>query len=226
MGRFFRRSGIVVACAFTSILLWVGLIACQAFIQTPGYIEHAEKSGKLEVRVEDVPSEYLEALLTVEDPNFYQHNGVDLTTKGAGWTTITQAIVKAHFYEDFSPGFLRHRKVNQTIIALVFDARTDKHTQLRLFINTSYFGTVHGREITGFRMAAREYYEKEFHDLTKDEFLSLTAMLIAPQTYSIRDFPDVNQDRVFRIKRLLNGDCEPASHGDVYYQNCTTKLTP
>lgn len=209
------------------IVLYVAFIAAQAYFQTPNIIEQAEKSGKLTLKVEDVPKDFLDALLKVEDPNFYQHNGVDLSTKGAGWTTMTQSLIKIYFYQDFSPGFLRHRKINQTIIALVFNAKVDKQTQLRLFLNSSYFGNVaENKEIIGFQEAAKEYFGKNFAELSKDEFLALTAMIIAPNDFSLQKNKTKNDERVGRIKRLLNGECEPKNRDDVYYEGCLEKEQP
>ncbi len=218
--KFFRKAGWALLTLVGLLLLYVGFIAGQAYVTTPNILHDIESSGALRLKLKDVPRDFLTALLAVEDPNFYQHSGVDLATNGAGWTTITQALVKIYFYRDFSPGFLRHRKLNQTIIALAFNARTDKQTQLRLFLNAAYFGQSSGKEIIGFSAAAQEFFGKEFVALSQDEFLSLTAMLIAPNEYNPRTQPAKNAERVRRIKRLLNGECAPASRDDVSYENC------
>ena len=201
-------------------LFYFSLVAVRAYRDTPRIVAQIESSGKLELKLEDVPEAYLKDLLKVEDPNFYSHNGIDIRTPGAGWTTITQGIVKVYFYNGFSPGFLRYRKIDQTLIAWVFNRRVGKNEQLRIFINSAYFGDYNGREIIGFKEAALAYFNKEFAMLSEDEFLSLVAMIVGPNDYSVATQPGMNRERVRRIKRLLGGECEPAGLGDVFYEKC------
>ena len=201
--------------------LYFSFVAIKAYLDTPAIISAINQSGRLTLRLEDFSEEYLKALLAVEDPNFYSHNGVDLTTPGAGWTTITQGLVKIHFFEDgFTPGFLRINKLRQTVMAWSFDRRADKQTQLRIFINTVYLGSHRGKEIRGFQEGARSYFDKEFSALERGEFLSLVAMIVAPNEFNVFAQPSKNRERVSRIERLLNGECKPADLGDVYYKNC------
>jgi membrane carboxypeptidase/penicillin-binding protein len=61
---------------------------------TPGMIDGVLKSEAIRLQLSNFPAEWLDMTLTVEDPSFYQHNGIDLSTPGAGITTITQGMVK------------------------------------------------------------------------------------------------------------------------------------
>ena len=54
-------------------------------------------------------------LLIVEDPTFETHEGIDLTTPGAGITTITQSLSKRLAFDDFQPGIA---KLRQTAYAM------------------------------------------------------------------------------------------------------------
>ena len=49
---------------------------------------------KFKILSGDLSQRQKEILIKVQDPGFYNHNGIDLSTPGAGLTTITQAIVK------------------------------------------------------------------------------------------------------------------------------------
>ncbi|MEZ5425913.1 MAG: biosynthetic peptidoglycan transglycosylase [Pyrinomonadaceae bacterium] len=203
------------------IFVYIAFFIIQAYLAAPNIIAESEAKNLLPIKLEDVPKDYLDALIRVEDPNFYDHNGIDISTKGAGWTTITQGLVKIYFYKDFSPGFLKYRKINQTLTAYGFNKSVDKDTQLRLFINSVYLGNVsQNKEIIGFQAAAKEYFGKNVGELSKDEFLALTAMIVAPNDLSVRTRKTENQERVRRIKKLLNGECEPQSLSDVYYESC------
>ena len=201
-------------------LVYVSVIVINAYLAIPTLISEITSSGQLVLRLEDVPDDYLRALIAVEDPNFYAHNGVDIRTPGAGWTTITQGLVKLYFFDGFTPGFARINKVKQSVLAVVFNRRVDKHTQLRIFINAVYLGTVDGQAVIGLHDGAGVYFHKAFAQLSNDEYLALLAMIVGPNQFSLLTKPAANQDRVRRIKRLLNKACKPDNVADVYYARC------
>ncbi len=110
-----------------------------AYLQTAKIVATIEQSGALPLTINDFRGARLEWLLKVQDPNFYHHHGVDWQTPGAGYTTLTQGLVKRLFYPSgFKPGFLRWRKIQQMIIAVAFNSRVSKEEQLRLFVNLAY----------------------------------------------------------------------------------------
>ncbi len=94
---------------------------------------------------------------------------------------------------------------------------TPKDTVLKLFINELYLGQHNGKEIKGFENAANTYLNKTFKELTWDEYLSLVAMIRSPNTLHFINNKQVNQDRVLRIKKLLNGEYVPVDNSDWLY---------
>lgn len=212
-----KRLVIVILVIVFIPVIYYGTVMTSAYFQSLSIVSQELQSGKIVLKLEDISSEYQEILLKVEDPAFYLHNGIDLSTPGAGYTTITQALVKQYFFEKFHPGLA---KIKQTLIAWVFNKRVDKQTQLLLFINNVYLGTVQGQDINGLEQGAKIYYGKSFKQLTKDEYISLVAMIIAPNEFSVKNKLTKNQDRVKRIKLLLEGKCQPTSFKDVYYEQC------
>lgn len=214
------RSLLVLAVACLLIVVYSAAVVIKAYGATPRIVAQATAPAKLKLRLEDIPTDYQHILLTVEDPNFYTHRGVDFTTSGAGLTTITQADVKRCFYQDFTPGLFKHRKLEQSLIAWAFNNRVDKRTQLLIFVNAAYLGTQNHQPVVGFGAASRAYFHKDFAALSRDEFISLVAMLIAPNELSVSRQPTQNRERVKRIKRLLKGECKPAGYDDVYYAAC------
>lgn len=62
--------------------------------QTPGLVAKAQQSYFKAVSIAKLSPEQWKLLLAIEDPAFYNHRGVDLSTPGAGMTTITQGLVK------------------------------------------------------------------------------------------------------------------------------------
>jgi membrane peptidoglycan carboxypeptidase len=171
---------------------------------------------KFLLNINDFTDKQQKILLSVQDPAFYEHNGMDLSTPGAGLTTISQSIVKKLYFERFKKGFA---KFKQTIIAIfVVDSDIEKKQQLNIFINSAYMGqSANNKPIYGFEEAAQYYFKKPFSALNNSEYLSLVAMLIAPNTFSIEKYPEKNRQRVDRILNLLSGAYTPKSLTDVYY---------
>ena len=164
--KFYRRRRLLAVCLLLFIvplsllLLYAASVMIRAYVDTPKVVARATSPDAAGLRLEELPDDYRRILLAVEDPNFYTHHGVDFTTPGARWTTITQGIVKVYFYNGFTLGVFRYRKLEQSLIAWVFNSRVDKATQLQIFINSAYFGEHDGREVIGFRDAARSYFHK------------------------------------------------------------------
>jgi len=164
--------------------------------------------------VEDLGEERESLLLAIEDPMFRRHHGVDFATPGAGWTTITQGLVKLlYFPEGFKAGF---PKIRQTLIAQhALDALVSKDQQLTLYLNITYFGNVDGKAVRGFSDAARTYFHKEFAELSRQEFISLIAMTIGPN--SLKPGTAANDERIQRIENYLSGVYVPKDVMDVEY---------
>jgi len=173
------------------------------------------KAVDFEVQKGDIPDHFIRLLLKVEDPGFYSHNGIDLSTPGAGLTTITQAIVKKLYFNKFKSGFM---KLKQSLIAVfVVDKMISKDDQITLFLNSMYFGTVDGNPQVGLQSAARSYFQKDAGDLSKDEFISLIATIVSPDTFNPRDHPAWNKLRSDRIRKLDSGEYSPKGLMDQYY---------
>ena len=165
--------------------------------------------------VEDLTLWQKDALLKVEDPNFYGHCGFDLKTPGAGITTISQACVKFIYFKKFTQGL---KKIRQTLIAaVVFDNVFTKDEILRIFLNHAYLGSIDGKSIRGFKNAAIAFYGKPFSQLTEKEYLSLVAVLIKPCYYNILTNKANNDERVSRIEALIDGRYQPKGLNDLLY---------
>ncbi|MCL4706378.1 hypothetical protein KJ068_14510, partial [bacterium] len=64
-------------------------------------------------------------------------------------------------------------------------------------------------------------FNKEFFELTREEYIALVAMIIGPNALSVSHHPEKNAERVRRIERLLRGECQPAGLNDVNYEQCS-----
>lgn len=167
------------------------------------------------LKLHDLTQRQIDILLAVQDPSFESHHGIDLFTPGAGLTTITQAIAKKLFFVDFRPGI---GKIKQTLIAVfALDSFLSKNDQLNLFINVMYLGGHNGKPVIGFKKAAQTYFNKDFKLLTENEYISLVAMLVAPNTFHVLRRPKRNSQRALRIKKLVSGEYKPQGLMDQYY---------
>lgn len=220
-----KKLGITILILATGLFLYSALVIQQAMSYTEEVVLEDYKQGKWRVyegsespltRISSQLDKHrIDWLIQIQDPGFYSHNGLDLSTPGAGLTTITQSIVKKLYFEEFKPGI---KKYKQSLIArFVVNSHLEKHQQLEIFLNSAYMGSIDGKEIVGFYYAAKHYYNTDLALLTDDQFLSLIAMLIGPDQFNILQNPMNNQKRVEKIKKVLAGEYIPNGLTDVYY---------
>lgn len=95
-------------------MIFIGLAAYETFAviqarsHSPGIFQAALAQDNIAINLQSIPEDRINALLSVQDPTFYSHRGFDFNTPGAGLTTITQALVKFLYFDDFRPGFQNH----------------------------------------------------------------------------------------------------------------------
>lgn len=166
---------------------------------------------------EALPPRWIEWLLAVEDPAFHSHRGIDLSTPGAGWTTLTQGLVKIHFRGPYR-GLVG--KPLQSLRALVLDAVVSKDQQLTLMLADANLGSHEGRAVRGFSDAAETYYDRSLTDLSDRQFLGLVAMLVGPNRFHPKRHPERHGERLRRLEALIEGRCAPGGWRDVYLPSC------
>jgi len=157
-------------------------------------------------------------ILKIEDPTFWTNRGIDLSTPGAGMTTLSQGLGKHIFFEDFEPGFAKGELMALTRFALY--PKVSKERTLQAVLASAYLGTSKGRAVTGFADGARTWFGKPLAELSDDEFLNLEAMLVAPDGLKPGRDDAGRAERVSRIKRLLAGRCRPSGLRDVMLDGC------
>lgn len=194
-----------------AVIAYYTVEVLSAKAETPEIVDSYQE--QIEITLDELTERQIEILLNVEDPNFYNHNGADFVTPGAGWTTITQGLAKRFYFEDFQQGFM---KIKQTLCAVfALDPLVNKDTQLTLYINIMYFGN----GVNGLNDAASFYFGKQVSELSEDEYISLIACLIDPEGLNLLDHPDQNAIRVSRIKKVLSGEYKPSGLFDITYED-------
>lgn len=162
------------------------------------YPEHNE--DRVLVPYDDVPDFLVEALVAVEDRNFYRHFGIDL--KGVlratirniisgglrqGGSTLTQQLVKNYFLTSertFS------RKINEMFMSILLEQHYSKAEILSAYINEIYLGQHGARGIHGFGTAAEYYFSRPLNELKTEEIILLVALVRGASYYNPRSYSD------------------------------------
>jgi membrane peptidoglycan carboxypeptidase len=206
-----KNIAVALTIGIAAIGAYCSLVVFSARKYTIASVLPTTRATRYALSLEDLSPFQLDILLKVEDPQFFHHGGIDLSTPGAGITTITQGLVKVLYFRKFEPGIA---KLKQTAIAtFALDPLMPKEEQLRIFINIVYLG----HSARGFEEAAHVYFHKSFKQLSEDEYIAIVATIIAPLVFDIQKFPARNAERVDRIKRVVNGEYKPRGLFDLYY---------
>lgn len=216
-----RRIFKIAAAAL--LLLFAGVLGYGAY----GYFDALAASEELEARADSLLAENLggsslgqeryRQLLVVQDPAFEQHSGVDMTTAGAGITTVTQSLAKRVGFENFTPGI---GKIRQTGYALGLETRLSKEQIMALWLDTLEMGRGPDGWVTGFHRMSEAVYGAAPDTIADDEYLSLLAVLISPGRYNLGTDDQALQDRTDRIRRLVSGECAANDNSDVWLEGC------
>jgi membrane carboxypeptidase/penicillin-binding protein len=197
----------VLVVPIVALVTWIGWIALRSYNRTPALLAALERDGAFAFSPSELPRARLRALLVVQDPTFYRHNGIGLVDGPLGHTTLTQALGKGLFFKIFTPGLLRYRKIELMIAAWAFDRRVPKTRQLQLYLNRAGFGSFEAHEILGFPAAARAFFGKDLQRLTDEDYLGLLAMLEAPNRYHVLRDARANAVRVHNIQQQVRHAC-------------------
>ena len=156
-------------------------------------------------------------ILVVEDPGYWSHAGVDLSTAGAGLTTLTQSLSKRVGFSAFKPGIRKFRLMGY---AVGLESKLSKQQILALYLDTVWMGEGPNGAMAGFFNASHEIYGRPPAALSQWEFLTLVAVPIAPRRFNLTDPNKDLFERVKRINRLVQKECRPTGLRDVWLQGC------
>jgi len=148
------------------------------------------------VKLNQIPLYLQNAIISKEDPHFYQHNGIDF--KGIlrasvnnmvhgkiveGGSTITQQLARNLFLtkeRKFS------RKIKEALLSLQIEKYYTKKEILELYCNQVYFGN----GAYGVEAAARTFFGKHVEELTLPESATLAALPQAPSQFNPYEHPE------------------------------------
>ena len=170
---------------------------------------HADVDREL-IPLAQMPMSLREAVVAVEDADFYHHDGLDLTAVArASWanvrsgslsqggSTITQQYVKNVLT---GPEHSIGRKVREAILAVKLEHTSSKGEILNGYLNTVYFG--HGAY--GVQAAARTYFGRDAKDLSLLQSATLAGLIAAPSARDPFEHPEeALRSRNFALSRMV-----------------------
>ena len=157
------------------------------------------------ISLDDIDKDLINAVLSVEDKNFYSHNGFDYIriakaifdnvrakeiTSGA--STITQQYAK-NMYLNFDKTW--GRKIEEAFLTLELEVHYSKDDILEGYLNTIYYG--HGNY--GVESASKYYFNKSSKNLTLEEALILAGIPNRPNDYN----PESNYDNSIKRAKIV-----------------------
>jgi penicillin-binding protein 1A len=139
--------------------------------------------------IQDIPQVMKDAILAIEDSNFYEHSGVDFkgvlraavaqlsAARSQGASTITMQVAR-NFYLSSEKTFTR--KIYEALLAFKIEALLTKDQILEVYMNQIFLG----HRAYGFAAAAEVYFGKPLKDLTVAEAAMLAGLPKAPSAYN------------------------------------------
>jgi len=165
----------------------------------------AEQEERRVVKLEQFPPLLVAGLQSVEDRDFKHHHGIALSailralladvSAGhvvQGGSTLTQQLVKNLFLDR---GQRFTRKFNEMLIALLIEARYDKHRILEAYMNEVFLGQQGSQAVHGFAAASEFYFGREPRELGVPEIALLVGLVQGPSLYDPRRHPDLAKTR-------------------------------
>jgi len=158
---------------------------------------------------EELPLDYINAVIAVEDRRFYIHSGIDIISIGRaivtnikdmklseGGSTITQQLAKNIYFtqkKEFT------RKIAEAFMAYDIEKIYSKEDIFELYVNTSYFGD-------GYycvKDASIGYFDKDPADMTRYESTLLAGIPNAPSIYAPTKNPELAKQRQIQVIKQM-----------------------
>ena len=187
-----------------------------------------------------IPERLKQAVIAIEDANFYHHFGIDfegilrsvlinlkIGRPAYGGSTIPQQLIRSAF---FTPEKTIERKVREIILALELDRRYPKDQILEWYLNQIPFG----QNAYGVEAASQIYFNKTVSEITTAEAATLAALIQAPYHFSpygenkdnLLARKDYVLERMLEIGYLNKEETETAKEEIIDFKNPTAIKAP
>lgn len=177
-----------------------------------GLFDRQDRAKRRLITYEDMPKGLVDAIISIEDRRFFQHNGINFYRLAAammndiihpdrrrqGGGTLTMQLAR-------QPGFFVsrertvRRKLSEMLIAVELEQRLSKKQILELYVNSADMGQRGSFDIRGFGEGAQAYFGKDIKALTLPEAALLAGIVNGPSYYS----PYRHADRALERRNLV-----------------------
>ena len=150
---------------------------------------------------EEIPPQFIQALLAAEDASFFRHSGIDVGgllravselvltgEKGSGGSTLTMQVARNYFLS-LERTFMR--KFNEILLAIEIERALDKEEIFELYFNRVFLG----HRAYGFEAASQVYYGKSIAELNLAEYAMLAGIPKAPSRNNPISGPEAGMQR-------------------------------
>lgn len=176
------------------------------------------------VNLENISSHLVNAVISVEDKNFYKHQGFDYLRIAKammtniknqsivqGASTISQQYIK-NMYLDFDQTW--KRKIEEAFLTLELEVHYDKDAILEGYLNTINFGAGN----YGIMNASRYYFDKDASELTLEEAIMLAGIPKNPSRFNPVNHYDacIERAKVVALTMLNNEVIDEETYNHLY----------
>ena len=193
-----------------------------------GGIYPAHNEDRILVRLDQAPPYLVEALVTVEDREYFQHHGVspkgiaraayvNMVAGGVvqGGSTLTQQLVK-NFYLSSERSLVR--KGTEAIMSVLLELHYSKEEILEAYLNEVFLGQDGRRAVHGFGLASQYYFAQPLHELQLHQVALLVGMVKGPSLYNPRRQPERAKKRRDLVIQMLE------EHGVISSEQAVTAI--
>ncbi len=178
-----------------------------------GGIYATQKEDRKLVQLKQVPKYVIDALIAIEDRDFYDHWGVSIkgisramwsNVKAGRWvqggSTLTQQLVK-NFY--LTPERSIKRKFTEVMYSVLLELHYSKEEILETYINEIYLGHSGDNAVHGFGLASEFYFGRTLETLSLDQAALLAAIANGPSFFNPSRYPERCKKRRDLVLDLL-----------------------
>ena len=148
------------------------------------------RENRIYVSLDKIPAHLKEAIVAIEDKNFYVHHGIDFFGimravvaniragyRAQGASTITQQLARNALLHQKKTYY---RKIQEAYLALQFERMYTKPEILEMYLNEIFMG----HSAYGVQAAAQQYFGKDVSELNLSECALIAGLPRAPNYYS------------------------------------------
>ena len=163
-------------------------------------------------KIEEIPQVMIDALLSIEDNEFYYHKGINtkriilsfvnniFSSSTQGGSTITQQLIKNTALTNEKT---YTRKVKEAYLSIMMEKEYTKEEILELYFNKVYFE----QSVPGINYASKIFFNKDISLINYLEASILASLVKSPSYYYPFTYPErVNERKNLVLKAMLENN--------------------